>query len=84
MAESFGWERVLEGDKVIALLKNKCSITLEPGGQFELSGAPLQNIHETCNEVHTHLDQVRRGQGILEHGSGSQRRHSLLLVGVLV
>ena len=36
------------------------SITLEPGGQFELSGAVLNTIHETCNEVHTHLDQVRQ------------------------
>jgi len=35
------------------------SVTLEPGGQFELSGAPVKTLHETCSEVHEHLDQVR-------------------------
>ena len=38
---------------------NRCSITLEPGGQFELSGAPLETVHQTCEEVHEHLRQVR-------------------------
>src|SRR3546814_19722667 len=38
---------------------DNCAITLEPGGQFELSGAPLDNLHQTCTEVHTHLEQVR-------------------------
>ena len=37
----------------------RCSITLEPGGQFELSGAPLDTVHQTCDEVHEHLRQVR-------------------------
>jgi glutamate--cysteine ligase len=41
------------------LLQGLCSITLEPGGQFELSGAPLETIHETCAEVNGHLRQVR-------------------------
>jgi glutamate--cysteine ligase len=59
LVEKFAWQPVFEGENVIALLKDACSITLEPGGQFELSGAPLQTIHETCSEVHTHLDQVR-------------------------
>jgi glutamate--cysteine ligase len=35
------------------------SVTLEPGGQFELSGAPLENLHLTCAEVHSHLYQVK-------------------------
>jgi glutamate--cysteine ligase len=56
----FGWEPVIEGNNVIALENDaRCSITLEPGGQFELSGAPLETIHQTCDEVHEHLRQVR-------------------------
>ena len=56
----FGWKPVLEKGNVIALANDsRCSITLEPGGQFELSGAPLETIHQTCDEVHEHLRQVR-------------------------
>jgi glutamate--cysteine ligase len=56
----FGWEPVFEGDNIIALENDaRCSITLEPGGQFELSGAPLETIHQTCDEVHEHLRQVK-------------------------
>jgi len=55
----FGWKPVYERDNVIALTFDNQSITLEPGGQFELSGAPLETIHQTCEEVNAHLDQVR-------------------------
>ena len=56
----FGWKPVVEKGNVIALANDaRCSITLEPGGQFELSGAPLETIHQTCEEVHEHLRQVR-------------------------
>lgn len=56
----FGWQRVEEAGNLIALSDaSGCSVTLEPGGQVELSGAPLQTIHETCDEVHEHLQQVR-------------------------
>jgi glutamate--cysteine ligase len=55
----FGWERIDEEGKVIALTKDGCNITLEPGGQFELSGAPLESIHQTCAEVGNHLSQVK-------------------------
>ena len=55
----FGWQPIREKDNVIALSLEGCAITLEPGGQFELSGAPLQTIHQTCDEVHTHLAQVK-------------------------
>ncbi len=55
----FGWERVQENGKTIALSKDQGAITLEPGGQFELSGAPVRTIHQTCEEVNEHLDQVR-------------------------
>ncbi|MEN3951007.1 glutamate--cysteine ligase [Iodidimonas sp. SYSU 1G8] len=56
----FGWEAVAEGDNIIALKQDGASITLEPGGQFELSGAPLDTIWQTCDEVNTHLDQVQQ------------------------
>ena len=55
----FGWEPVYEQDNIIALSLAGCAVTLEPGGQFELSGAPLETIHQTCDEVHDHLAQVR-------------------------
>lgn len=57
---AFGWEAVREGGNVIALVDGKgCSITLEPGGQLELSGAPLATIHQTCGEIDRHLGQVK-------------------------
>jgi len=60
LADSFDWEAVLEDGQPIALLEDTgASITLEPGGQLELSGALLDNIHQTCTEVNTHLKQVR-------------------------
>jgi len=43
----FGWQAVYENNLPIALSKQGASITLEPGGQFELSGAPLSTIHDT-------------------------------------
>ncbi|MEM9749916.1 MAG: glutamate--cysteine ligase [Pseudomonadota bacterium] len=58
LAARFDWTRVEENGRVIALKKGGASITLEPGGQFELSGAPLRTIHETCDEVHRHLAEV--------------------------
>jgi glutamate--cysteine ligase len=72
--QRFGWIPVSEDGNVIALRhEDGGAITLEPGGQFELSGAQLENIHQTCNEVHTHLAQVREvcgeiGAGMLGHG----------------
>jgi glutamate--cysteine ligase len=54
----FGWEPVLENGNPIALSSGNCAISLEPGGQFELSGAPLETLHQTCAEVHEHLRQV--------------------------
>lgn len=49
------WEPVCEQGLPIALKKDGASITLEPGGQLELSGAPLRTIHQTCDEFQTHL-----------------------------
>ena len=60
LAENFDWHPVMEEGLPIALLDDTgASITLEPGGQLELSGALLDNIHETCSEVNLHLKQVR-------------------------
>jgi glutamate--cysteine ligase len=60
----FGWEAVQESvddqpARTIALLRENASVTLEPAGQLELSGAPLENIHQTCAEVGTHLREVK-------------------------
>jgi glutamate--cysteine ligase len=57
--QRFGWSGVEENGRVIALTLDDGAVTLEPGGQFELSGAPVRTIHETCAEVHTHLHQVK-------------------------
>ncbi len=61
MHERFGWEPVMEAGNIIGLTdpENGGNVSLEPGGQFELSGAPLVHLHQTCSEVHTHLAQVR-------------------------
>ncbi len=55
----FGWEPILEDGKPVALKRAGASITLEPGGQFELSGAAVTCLHETCREVNGHLREVR-------------------------
>jgi len=57
-----GWEPIMEGDVIIGLadVTGGGAISLEPGGQFELSGAPLKTIHETSAELNAHLAQVRQ------------------------
>ena len=59
LRDRFGWQPVLEGDKLIGLTQNGANISLEPGGQLELSGAPLETIHQTCDEVNEHLRDVK-------------------------
>ena len=66
--ERFGWQPVRERGKPIALIGDAGSITLEPGGQFELSGAALETLHQTCAEVHEHLAQVKEVAGELDVG----------------
>jgi glutamate--cysteine ligase len=75
--QRFGWQPVREGEHLIGLTgtgaQSGASISLEPGGQFELSGAPLASIHETCAEVATHQQQTREvageiGAGVLGFG----------------
>ena len=55
----FGWSPVIENGNVIALSGKDGTISLEPAGQLELSGAALKDLHETCNEAGRHLDQVK-------------------------
>ncbi|MDE2406919.1 MAG: glutamate--cysteine ligase [Xanthomonadaceae bacterium] len=55
----FGWLPFQEHGRTIALTKGMASVTLEPAGQLELSGAPLETIHDTCQEVGSHLREVR-------------------------
>ncbi|MBL4639270.1 MAG: glutamate--cysteine ligase [Kordiimonadaceae bacterium] len=50
-----GWNPVEEDGFLIAATQDGASLTLEPGGQFELSGAPVKTIHDTCNETSAHL-----------------------------
>jgi len=71
--QEFGWAAVHEGGKIIALKRDGASITLEPGGQVELSGAPLETVHQTCDEVNSHLAEMktlgdRFGVGLLGMG----------------
>ncbi|MBF0628847.1 MAG: glutamate--cysteine ligase [Magnetococcales bacterium] len=75
MAERFGWEVVREGRFPIALKQGAAAITLEPGGQLELSGAPMKDIHAAWLEIDEHLHQlgqVCREQGIAFLGIGAQ------------
>lgn len=59
LRDGHGWAPLEEGGKLIGLTKDGANISLEPGGQLELSGAPLETIHETCDEVNAHLADVK-------------------------
>ena len=60
LQQVFGWEPVLEGGNIIGLTRKGANVSLEPGGQLELSGAPLETLHQTCEEVNEHLTEVHR------------------------
>jgi len=59
LRDHFGWAPVEEAGKLIGLSKDGANVSLEPGGQLELSGATLRTIHETCDEVNAHLVEVK-------------------------
>jgi glutamate--cysteine ligase len=61
MQHLLGWEPIMEGANIIGLfdVTGGGAISLEPGGQFELSGAPVENVHQTASELFSHLAQVR-------------------------
>ena len=58
LASRYGWEPVREGENIIGLTRNGANVSLEPGGQFELSGAAVETIHETAAELQSHLTEV--------------------------
>jgi glutamate--cysteine ligase len=62
MERLLGWERIEDAGKIIGLADDQGggAISIEPGGQFELSGAPLDNLHQTCREANQHLAHVRQ------------------------
>jgi glutamate--cysteine ligase len=70
MRDLLGWEPIMEGETIIGLadVTGGGAISLEPGGQFELSGAPLLSVHQTCSELHAHLAQLR--EVATQHGIG--------------
>jgi glutamate--cysteine ligase len=59
LARDYDWAPIIEGGHIIGLKKGMASVSLEPGGQFELSGAPLDTIHQTCVEIGDHLRETR-------------------------
>jgi glutamate--cysteine ligase len=59
ISKQFDWTPILEGEHIIGAKKDGASLSLEPGGQFELSGAPIETIHETCSEITQHLKETR-------------------------
>ena len=65
-----GWEPIMEGAHIIGLVDvtGGGAISLEPGGQFELSGAPVETVHETCAELMAHFAQLREVGGALGIG----------------
>jgi glutamate--cysteine ligase len=65
-----GWDAIMEGPNIIGLsdVTGGGAISLEPGGQFELSGAPVETVHQTCSELMAHLAQVREVAGPLGIG----------------
>src|ERR1700733_13426221 len=62
MQHLLGWQPIMEGPNIIGLsdVTGGGAISLEPGGQFELSGAPVATIHRTCSELMAHLAQLRQ------------------------
>ncbi len=83
MAREFGWTPFLEHGNPIALTKGLASVSLEPAGQFELSGAPLETIHQTCCEVDAHLRECKQigdqlGLGFLGMGFNPKWRRDEL------
>ena len=72
MQDRFGWDPVTEDGNIIALRRKDCpkggAISLEPGGQLELSGAPLETVHETTEELRQHLVEAGEAGGELGIG----------------
>jgi glutamate--cysteine ligase len=59
LRDRHGWAELREAGKLTGLEKDGANVSLEPGGALELSGAPVETIHETCDEVNSHLREVK-------------------------
>ena len=80
LRDQFNWSPVEEAGNIIGLEKDGANVSLEPGGQLELSGAPLETIHETCDEVNVHLKEVQTiadkiGVGFIGLGAAPEWTH---------
>ena len=80
LRDRYGWAPVEEAGKLIGLIKDGANVSLEPGGQLELSGAPLETIHQTCDEVNQHLREVKDiadeiGVGFIGLGAAPEWSH---------
>ena len=80
LKDRFGWEPLEESGYLIGLTKGGANISLEPGGALELAGKPLKTIHETCDEVNTHLKEVKEiadkiGVGFIGLGAAPIWKH---------
>jgi len=80
LRDKHGWAPLEEGGNLIGLTKDGANVSLEPGGQLELSGAPLETIHQTCDEVNEHLADVKDiadkvGVGFIGLGAAPIWRH---------
>jgi glutamate--cysteine ligase len=80
LRDTYGWAPVTEGGHLIGLTKDGANVSLEPGGALELSGAPLETIHETCDEVNSHLAEVKSiadkiGVGFIGLGAAPEWSH---------
>jgi len=80
LQKRYGWEPIFEAGNIIGLAMGAANVSLEPGGQLELSGAPLASIHETCDEVNKHLNQVKNiaddlGIGFIGLGAAPTWQH---------
>jgi glutamate--cysteine ligase len=77
LAASFGWAPIADGGNIIGLRRGAASVSLEPGGQFELSGAPLESVIETQAELAGHFAEVRAVAGPLGLGFAPLGFHPL-------
>ncbi len=85
LKDRYGWEPIEEAGNLIGLKKDGANVSLEPGGQLELSGAPLESIHQTCDEVNEHLREVKAvadeiGVGFIGLGAAPEWTHEQMPV----
>ncbi|NBZ86897.1 glutamate--cysteine ligase [Stagnihabitans tardus] len=85
LQDRYGWQPMREGENIIGLSRNGATISLEPGGQFELSGAAVENLNQTDAELLNHLEEVRSlaeplGIGFMGIGAAPEWSHETMPV----